>query len=872
MSGTVIRLKYSEVSAQPADDALQHAEPAYSYLSGRLWIGKDNGTGTIEPKQIGGEYFTSMLDHTAGFLTASSALIVDSNKHIDEIISGGLTLTTTGGSGQKLTSVVTTLDGSAANTQIATALAIKTYVDDSLVSTGVSDLGDVAISNVSDAQFLVYSATTSQWINRSISGDVTINASGVADITASGVTAGSYGSGTAIPTFTVAADGRITSAGTVDVATTLGVQGDDATTTQVDLLTDTLKILGGTALTTITSSDTITVKLDDTAVTPGSYGSGTAIPTFTVDQQGRITNAGSVSISTSLDIAGDTGTDSVDLLNGTLTFTGGTGIETDVGDDEITITLSSTGVTSGSYGSSTVIPVLTIDAQGRITAASTQTVSTNITVAGDSGSGNINTGSTFTVAGGVGLTSAFSGSTLTVNLDDTAVTPGVYGSAVTIPRITVDQQGRITLAEAININANSFGTIQVTDTDSGFQWAEIGSTVATANAATVKFVSGYGVNLLVDPQADAVKFDNSGVVTLTAGTHLSVDSATGDITISTDATSANTAGTLVSRDGSGNFSANKIFLNEIEVDGVSISTGIISSTGTDQNITFSPNGDGIVEVTSGLEVGGDVAITGNLTVSGTTTSINVTQLEIADPIIHIASGNTSSDAMDFGFTGHYSQDSGTTSLHAGLIRHAANGEWYLFKDYVNAGLDDSVNTIDPTDPTFGRATLHADILGNIQGNADTATALETSRQISISGDVAGSVFFDGTQNVDIAVTIQPNSVQLGTDTTGNYVATLTSALGGLIITNSGAEDAAVNIELDTSDSLFVEGVQDAAAELFTNGVHSNVNITYDDANNRINVSVPVATTSVKGVASFSPDNFAVTAGVVTITVIDGGTF
>ena len=79
----------------------------------------------------------------------------------------------------------------------------------------------------------------------------------------------------------------------------------------------------------VTNSDganTSTVSLATTAVSAGSYGSSSAIPTFTVDTFGRLTAAGTASLATSLNIAGDTGTDSVALLTDTITFVGGTGI------------------------------------------------------------------------------------------------------------------------------------------------------------------------------------------------------------------------------------------------------------------------------------------------------------------------------------------------------------------------------------------------------------------------------------------------------------------------------------------------------------------------------------------------------------------
>lgn len=124
----------------------------------------------------------------------------------------------------------------------------------------------------------------------------------------------------------------------VSGAATLTIATDSAGTDTIELDVDTLSILGGAPISTARTADNqITITLDDTAVTPGSYGSASAIPTFTVDQQGRLTAAGTVNISTDLSIAADTGTDTVNLLDSDLTFTGGTGISTTVTDNTVTI-------------------------------------------------------------------------------------------------------------------------------------------------------------------------------------------------------------------------------------------------------------------------------------------------------------------------------------------------------------------------------------------------------------------------------------------------------------------------------------------------------------------------------------------------------
>ena len=90
--------------------------------------------------------------------------------------------------------------------------------------------------------------------------------------------------------------------------------------------------------------------------------------------------------------------------------------------------------------------------------------------------------------------------------------------------------------------------------------------------------------------------------------------------------------------------------------------------------------------------------------------------------------------------------------------------------------------------------------GDLLVNAPTATKLATARTISLSGDVTGSVSFDGSGNADIAATIAANSIALGTDTTGNYAASVGVSGSGLTITGTAGEGTAFTVNSNATNA------------------------------------------------------------------------
>lgn len=196
----------------------------------------------------------------------------------------------------------------------------------------------------------------------------------------------------------------------------------------------------------------------------------------------------------------------ITLATDSLKLSGGTGIASAISGDTVTFNLSNTGVSAASYGSSTAIPVIAVNAQGQITSASTASISTDLTVVDDaSSSATISLATdSFKISGGTGTTSAISGDTLTINLDNTAVSAAEYGSATAIPVITVDAQGRITAASTASVSSD----LTIADSSSTTE-------VFTLGSETLKFDGGTGLSASVSGGTVTYSFDGSTFIEYT---------------------------------------------------------------------------------------------------------------------------------------------------------------------------------------------------------------------------------------------------------------------------------------------------------------------------------------------------------------------
>jgi len=510
-------------------------------------------------------------------------------------------------------------------------------------------------------------------------------------------------------------------------------------------------------------------------------------------------------VSSTITLAADSGSNDTYTTGNTLTFTGGTGIDTTVSDDTITIAVDATIATASS---TTTFTNKTFDANGTGNSIS------NIEVA-DLASGVLDTD-----------LSSVSGS------DDT------LASAKAI-KAYVDAQ-----------NANQMTTFTISDDSS--------TTSTITQSDTLQFLGGTGIGSTVSGDTVTFAIDNT-VATLTGTqtlTNKTIDSASNTLTLDLgegtltgttaefntalqDGSFATLAGSETLTNKTINSASNTITISGSEAtlsnianasltnSSITISDGsnstatalggTITIQGTANEVEVAESsGTVTVGLPDDVTVGGALTVTGDLTVNGTTTTISTTNTVASDTLFELGNGTTGSPANDSGI----------------IIERGDSDNAFI-------GFDESADKF-----IVGTTTATGASTGNLSITTGTLVAnLEATTATLGGSDVIST---------DNTKTLTNKTIDASSNTLSN--------IGNSSLTNS-------TFTIQGSDSS-----TDAVALGETLVINNGEGIVTAISSNTLTITGEDATTSNKGIASFSSDNFAVSSGAVTVTTIDGGTF
>jgi len=785
---TIIQIKRSANTTAPSD--LYLGELAYTYGTGtqgnngdRLFIGEGGVGGDGYANNItviGGQYFVDKLDHVDGTLTASSALTVDSNLAIDTLNIGNST--TVGG----------TLKLNEGTNNGANYIALKAPNAVTSNTTFVLPDGD---------------GTTGQFLKTDGSGNLSF--------------------GTVTSSFTLAAD-----SGTNDTFNT----------------GETLTISGDTGITTTVSDNGIAIDLDDTAVTPGSYGSATAIPTFTVDQQGRLTAAGSASISTTLTIVDESSTAAtISLATDTLKITGGSGITTAASGDTISINLDANVVTEDSTDTLTN---KTIDsANNTLTLDLSEGTLTGTTAEFNTA---LSDGSFATLAGTETLTNkTINSASNTITITESNISDlGAYITASSTDTLTNKTINASQLVDGSVSNAKLTNSSVTIGSDS----VSLGGTQTDLNGITSLDVD----NITVDGNT-ITSTDSNGDLILDAN-------GTGNIDVN-----SNKIINLATPTGD-NDAANKAYVDGV-VNGLDVKESCQLATTGNLTATYD-NGAGTLTAGSN----------GALSVDGVTPSVN-DRILVKDQTTQTQNGIYKVTTVGDGSTAFVLTRSPDADTAAELT-----GGTFFFVEAGSTNADNGYVATHNGTPTFGSTSItFSQFSGAGQISAGAALS-KTGNQLDVEVDDSSiEVSSDALQVKALGIT----NAMLAGSIANAKLSNSSIAIGGVTF-NLGDTDATPALDLSDATNYPTSSLvgsiannqltnstvsfSDDSSTLVSVGLGSTLSVTGGEgidatiSGSGIIIAGELASTSNKGVASFSSDNFTVTSGAVTVTAIDGGTF
>jgi hypothetical protein len=829
---SIIRIKRSTTAGDPS--TLGAGELAYSSLAGtqanggdRLYVGVGTETAGNAAAHIviGGKYFTDLLDHAHGTLTASSAIIVDSNSkinvlNVDNLTLDGNTISSTDSNGNIL------LDPAGTGyVQLVGTNGVVIPVGTTL-QRGPSVQGTVRY-NTDTSSFEGYSGTTWGSLGgvKSVDGLTYIipeSTPGASDDTLTFVTDGT----TAMSLDT----------DTLDIASKIGTVNINATTGSSSVTTGALVVDGGVGIAgNVNVGGTLTVSGAVEYTGGATFNSNLTLIGSDTDNQEffRVKNAsgvdkfvvdsasGNTTLAGTLGVTGESTLASAtisDLTATRVTFAGTNGSLVDSANLTFTSGTTLTAHTLAATNNATVGGTLGVTGvttlTGLVNANGGIAVSTNkFTVA--SATGNTVVAGTLDVDGAVNLNSTLTvdGAT-TIGASGGRVATNVYASALSLTAtdnseigVTAGAAGTKTLTLTAsnsvgdaNLDINVDDTATLDATVISLDATDSSNFSMTANSSATKTLSidasnagtGAGNIALGSANTDNTTVTSATKTTLTGTAELELNSDTlidvnsaGTITIDSTGTTTLTASgatinadTLVIRGTEGAADTSIVTIaGQLNIDNIRMDGNTISTTDGSNTIYIDPAPSG----SAGL-----VVIEGNLQVNGTQTTINSTTVTVDDPIF-VLGGDTAPSADDNLDRGIEFQWHNGTAAKIGFFGYDDSASEFVF-------VPDATDTASVISGTLGNAAF-----GKLRLADTTVSTTTTSGAFTL----AGGAGISGQLNVGGATNKFTASTTSSSTTTGAVVVTGGVGIGGSVYVGTNVVGAGA--ATSTLDGFNIDG-------------------------------------------------------------------
>ena len=718
-----IQIKRSNVTANAANTLLA-GELAFSYLSNSIFIGAQTGT-TAANIRIGGEKYNFLDRASSGVIVANAALVTDANSFVNNVYTTGLIVQASAATptSQLISSISNTANGSilgtntsggGISTELATTAAIVQYVS-GRTGAAVGSNGQFLFNNsgvVTGTGNFTYDYTS----NTITVGNSTVN------VQLGYVTGGGHQlqhwHGNA-NTYTQI---QLTNANTgTSASADLVINADNYTdsTNYIDL---------GINSSTWSNTEWTINGADDGYLyaANGTMAIGTASAkaiqffvngTLLANEAMRIDAGANVGIGTStpnakLSVAGTANVSGVTTLGSSLTVTGPTTLNGNV------VVGTTSGISAnGSYGSSGQVLV----SNGNAVYWGTGTSGSNTQVQyNDSGVANASAGFTFTKTTNtlsIGNTISLGNSTVNSTANGTAIFIGntTVNTSITAGAVSVNGVALITNSQAYTAFAQIAGSTSFTGNNTfGGTNTVINSNATIAGIAYFGSTVGSAIIPTANGSQDLGTANNRWGKLYLAGATIVLGNTT--ISSTGDALTAN---------------------NLVVTTNATVNNIIGTTTNISSNLAITAAN--IVATSSFLSVR-DVSVTGNLTVSGTLTTIDTVNLQVKDSMIKLADQNTGTDTIAIGIYGI--SGNATTTYYSGLYR------------------DQSAGTL--TSPVFKLFSSNTEPT-TIVDNTALGYALATLNSYLNSGAfVANASVVNITANATVSSAIVANSLTLST--------------------------------------------------------------------------------------------------------------